>query len=173
MTSAPSGRVVGRLALSAGAAAVQSEFNLFEGDPVLAERAASLGWAFLARSALAMGLLGGKYRLDGIDTPDDVRAVTPHWDYFRAGSMARYLRARDSVLDILTAGGRTPVQGALGYLWAKSTAMVPIPGVRTVAQAVENAAALNFGPLDAAGVREIDTLAPATMAKRNDAAEAP
>ena len=43
--------------------------------------------------------------------------------------------------------GVHPRQGALGWLWARSEATIPIPGFKTVAQVEENAAALHFGPL--------------------------
>ena len=46
--------------------------------------------------------------------------------------------------------------GALCYLWGLG--VVPIPGARTPEQAVENAAALRFGPLCDDVVAEIDTL---------------
>jgi aryl-alcohol dehydrogenase-like predicted oxidoreductase len=50
------------------------------------------------------------------------------------------------------------VQGALGWLWARSSTTVPIPGFRTAAQVEENAKAMAFGPLDGAQLRGIDVL---------------
>ena len=58
----------------------------------------------------------------------------------------------------MTVGGRTLVQGALGYLWTVDPAIIPLPGVRTVEQAEENAAALAFGPLPADAASEITAL---------------
>jgi aryl-alcohol dehydrogenase-like predicted oxidoreductase len=52
----------------------------------------------------------------------------------------------DRVRDLLTTGGRTLVQGSLGYLWELD---LSVPGVRTPAQAAENVQALTFGPLPA------------------------
>jgi aryl-alcohol dehydrogenase-like predicted oxidoreductase len=64
----------------------------------------------------------------------------------------------DEIRGILTSNGRTLAQGALAWLWGRSERTVPIPGVRTVAQAEENVAALPFGPLTPAQVAEIHTL---------------
>jgi len=54
--------------------------------------------------------------------------------------------------------GRTPAQGALGWLLARSPRTVPIPGIRTVAQAEQNAVALQLGPLTPAQLAEISQL---------------
>ena len=39
------------------------------------------------------------------------------------------------------------MQGAIGWLWARSPAAVPIPGFKTPAQVEENVGAIRFGPL--------------------------
>jgi aryl-alcohol dehydrogenase-like predicted oxidoreductase len=66
------------------------------------------------------------------------------------------LRRVESLRDILTSEGRTPAQGALAWLWARSPRTVPIPGFRTVAQAEENAGALAKGPLTAGQMTEVE-----------------
>jgi aryl-alcohol dehydrogenase-like predicted oxidoreductase len=50
------------------------------------------------------------------------------------------------------------VQGALAWIWARSPAAIPIPGFKTVAQAVENARAMEQGPLTAAQAAEVARL---------------
>jgi aryl-alcohol dehydrogenase-like predicted oxidoreductase len=56
----------------------------------------------------------------------------------------------------------TNSQGALGWLLARGDRTIPVPGVRTVAQAEQNAAAIQKGPLPAAAMTEIAAiLAPA------------
>ena len=60
---------------------------------------------------------------------------------------------------MLTADGRTLVQGALGWIWARSERTIPIPGFKTVAQVEENAGALAHGPLAADAHAEIDDAA--------------
>jgi aryl-alcohol dehydrogenase-like predicted oxidoreductase len=77
--------------------------------------------------------------------------------YFRDGRIApEYAGRLDAVRELLRSGGRTLTQGALGWLWAKSSRTLPIPGFRTVAQVEENAGALDKGPLPASVMAEID-----------------
>ena len=62
-----------------------------------------------------------------------------------------WLARLDAVREVLASGGRTLAQGALGWLLARSPRTVPIPGIRTVAQAEQNAGALRLGPLPTSG----------------------
>jgi aryl-alcohol dehydrogenase-like predicted oxidoreductase len=79
--------------------------------------------------------------------------------YFKNGQPnPEFLKQRDAVRDILTSDGRTVAQGALAWLWAHSPKTIPIPGFRTVAQVEENCRAMEFGPLNAAQMREIDAI---------------
>ena len=90
---------------------------------------------------------------------DDVRANQPWVGYFASGRPAPAWLARlDAIREVLTSGGRTPAQGALGWLLARSPRAIPIPGIRTVAQAEQNAAALHLGALPAAQLAEIARL---------------
>lgn len=114
----------------------------------------------LARSPLAMGLLGGRYSAQSRFSADNVRGSGHAWvKYFRDGQPApEFLRQLDAVREILTSGGRSVAQGALAYLWGKSDRVVPIPGFKSTAQALENATAMQHGPLPAASIRELDAL---------------
>jgi aryl-alcohol dehydrogenase-like predicted oxidoreductase len=79
--------------------------------------------------------------------------------YFKDGKPnPEWTQKRDAIRDILTSGGRTVAQGALAWLWARSPQTLPIPGFRTVAQVEENAGAMQFGPLTAEQMQEIDGL---------------
>jgi len=127
--------------------AVQQQFNVFGGDGETLAIAEEHGLASIARSPLAMGLLTGKYDPGHRPAPGDVRLDTPWWDYFDDGTMDEWLARIAAVRDQLTADGRTLGQGALGWLLARSPALIPIPGFRTVAQVEENAAAGELGPL--------------------------
>jgi aryl-alcohol dehydrogenase-like predicted oxidoreductase len=64
----------------------------------------------------------------------------------------------DQIKQILTTEGRTLGQGALAWIWARSDKTVPIPGFKTVAQVQENAGAMQFGPLSAGQMAEIDRI---------------
>jgi aryl-alcohol dehydrogenase-like predicted oxidoreductase len=106
--------------------------------------------AAINRGPLAMGLLTGKYGPDTKIPADDVRGKkSPGWmKYFKNGKPSPdWMSMRDATLDILTSNGRTVAQGALAWIWARTTQTIPIPGFRTVKQVEENARAMEFGPL--------------------------
>lgn len=140
-------------------AAVQHEMNVLADDPDMLAVCDAFDLASVNRGPLAMGLLTGKYGSADQVPGDDVRANAPWMRYFSGGRPApRWLARLDAVRDVLTSGGRTPAQGALGWLLARSPRTVPIPGIRTVAQAGQNAAALQLGPLSPAQMTEISEL---------------
>jgi aryl-alcohol dehydrogenase-like predicted oxidoreductase len=79
--------------------------------------------------------------------------------YFKDGRpVPQWLDRLAAVREVLTSGGRTLTQGALAWIWARSDRTVPIPGIRTVRQAEENAAAMEAGPLSAEQLAEIDRI---------------
>ncbi|MEO3752284.1 aldo/keto reductase [Streptomyces sp. B6B3] len=144
--------------------AVQLNANVFEDAPELFALCAELDLAAVIRGPLAMGVLTGKYAGAPGSAPalagGDIRAQPPEWlRFFADGRLKPEWRDRfDAVREVLTSEGRTPAQGALAWLWARSPHAVPIPGVRTVAQAEENAGALAFGPLANEQLRQVDAL---------------
>jgi aryl-alcohol dehydrogenase-like predicted oxidoreductase len=88
-----------------------------------------------------------------------VRASQLWVEYFRDGRPApEWLARLDAIRAVLSGGGRTPAQGALCWLLARSPRALPIPGIRTVAQAGQNAAAMSFGPLRDDEMAEIGRL---------------
>lgn len=140
--------------------AVQHRLNLFEDAPEMVALCEAHDLASINRSPLVMGLLSGKYSAESKFAADDIRSSkTYRPSYFVDGGPNPEMLARvESIRDILTSKGRTVAQGALAWLLARSEQAVPIPGIRTVKQAVENAAAMQFGPLDAAQMSEIESL---------------
>jgi aryl-alcohol dehydrogenase-like predicted oxidoreductase len=118
-----------------------------------------LGLASINRGPLAMGLLTGKYKADSRLADNDVRGENaPSWmRYFVDGKPnPAWLEKIDAVRAVLTGSGRTLAQGALAWFWARSDHTIPIPGFKSVAQVEENCKAMQFGPLTADQVREID-----------------
>ncbi len=149
------------LAVYAGsdrASTVQTQVNVFGWIEATLATARENDWAVLARSPLAMGMLSGKYAIDRRPVPGDVRLDTPWWDYFDTETMPAWLARLDAVRDLLTVDGRTLIQGAIGYVLALDPLLIPLPGIRTVAQAEENASVLAVGPLPAAETAEITRL---------------
>ncbi|PZG16861.1 aldo/keto reductase [Nonomuraea aridisoli] len=141
-------------------AAVQHQLNVLNDTPEMLAACDAHDLASVNRGPLAMGLLSGKYGPDTRLPMDDVRGDSPQWmTYFADGRPApEFLAKLDAIRDVLTSGGRTLAQGALAWLLARSERTVPIPGIRTVAQAEQNAGALQHGPLDEAQLRQIDEL---------------
>ena len=106
-----------------------------------------------------MGLLTGKFTSNSTLPKNDVRGqLSPSWMvYFKDGKPnPDWLKRLDAIRQILTSNGRTLAQGALAWLWARSPQTLPIPGFRTVAQVEENAGAMQFGPLTAEQMQEIE-----------------
>src|SRR5215468_3088152 len=151
-----------RVAAFAGGAhyaAVQHPLNVLADAPAMLAACDAHDLASINNGPLAMGLLTGKYGPASRLPADDVRANQPWVGYFTGGRPAPAWLARlDAIREVLTSGGRTLAQGALGWLLARSPRTVPIPGIRTLAQAEQNAAALRLGPLPAAHMAEIARL---------------
>jgi aryl-alcohol dehydrogenase-like predicted oxidoreductase len=139
-------------AQGAHGAAIQHDLNVVRGAPDMLALCAQLNLASINRSPLARGALTGKYSQHTTFAENDVRRDQWSWDTFFAPT----LRQLDALRDILTSDGRTLTQGALAWIWAVSERTVPIPGIRNVQQAQENIAAMRFGPLNAAQMRQID-----------------
>ena len=139
----------------------QNQMNVFNDAAEMTALCIELNLASINRGPLAMGLLSGKYAKDSVLPADDVRGPNaPSWmSYFKNGKPNPEMMVKlDAVREILQAGGRSLVQGALAWLWARSPKTIPIPGFKTVAQAEENAAAMGFGPLKDEAMAEIDRL---------------
>lgn len=139
---------------------VQHELNVLRDTPEMLAFIEAQGWASINRGPLAMGLISDKYGPDSALPDDDVRGIEPEWmRYFRDGRPApEWLARRDAIREILASGGRSPVQGALAWIWARSPATIPIPGCRTAEQVGQNADALSFGALSSSEMTAIDEI---------------
>ncbi len=129
---------------------IQLQLNVLDDNPAMIAFCEKHNLAAINRGPLAMGLLTEKYSPDTKIQADDVRGPkSPEWmKYFRNGQPnPEWMRMRDATLEILTSKGRTVAQGALAWIWARTTQTIPIPGFRTVKQVEENAGAMEFGPL--------------------------
>ena len=111
--------------------------------------------ASINRSPLGMGILTGKFFGKDNDLPED--DIRHDWN-FKEGEIADIVQQVENLKEILTSDGRTLAQGALGWLWARSEATIPIPGFKSVAQVTENAKAMEFGPLTKSQMEEIAAL---------------
>ena len=134
--------------------AIQHDLNVVLDAPEMLALCEELNLASVNRSALARGALSGKYTKDTVFPQNDVRTDSWSQDHFFAPTLSQL----DAVRGILTSNGRSLVQGALAWIWARSEKTIPIPGFKTVAQVEENAKAMEFGPLTSAQLKEIDVV---------------
>jgi len=132
---------------------IQHAANVLEPAAAMFAMTGEGGLTSLARSPLLMGFLSDKYDKDVHFVETDVRSHA-----FKSDRIGQIVANRDKIREILTSNGRSVVQGALAWLWALGGHIVPIPGIRTEAQAVENAAAMSYGPLTDAQMAEIGQL---------------
>ncbi len=123
--------------------AMQHAFNVLQGNEAMLAAVERNGLTSLCRGPLAMGLLTDKWRERDTVPPDDLRSS---WDQ-AAGTVPLMLQMVAEIREILIQDGRSLPQGALGWLWARSDAAIPIPGFRSEAQVIENATAIEKGPL--------------------------
>jgi aryl-alcohol dehydrogenase-like predicted oxidoreductase len=141
--------------------AVQHRLNVLQDAPELLALCEESDLVSINRSPLAMGLLTGRHSAGRVLAAGDIRNSPPEWlTGFSAGAGAdtEWVRRVEALRDILTSDGRTPAQGALAWIWARSPCTVPIPGFRSVAQAEDNAGAIAKGPLASEQLAEIDRI---------------
>lgn len=132
--------------------AIQHDLNVVLDAPDMLKLCEELNLASINRSPLARGALSGKYNKDTVFPQNDVRTDTWSRDHFFTPTLDQL----DSIREILTSDGRTLVQGALAWIWARSEKTIPIPGFKTVAQVEENTKAMELGPLTTEQMKEID-----------------
>jgi aryl-alcohol dehydrogenase-like predicted oxidoreductase len=143
-----------------GFLAIQHAMNVFYRADMLVPALEQKGLLSINRSPLAMGVLGGKHDASTRFDPGEVRGRTASWmAYFVDGRIRPEYAARlASVRELLQSDGRTLVQGALCWLWARSAQTLPIPGFRNVDQVKDIAGTLLFEPLNDSVMAEIETL---------------
>jgi aryl-alcohol dehydrogenase-like predicted oxidoreductase len=141
--------------------AFQFQMNVLDDAELMVKFCEKYGMTGINRGPLAMGLLTGKFRSDSTFTADDVRGSNaPSWmKYFKDGKPnSDWLQKMEHIREILTANGRTVVQGALAWILGRSKLTIPIPGFKTVSQVEENCNTLHSDPLNSSQIREINTI---------------
>ncbi|WP_274365476.1 aldo/keto reductase [Paenibacillus thermotolerans] len=140
--------------------AIQHGLNVLLDHPQMIDVCERLELTSINNAPLAMGLLSGKFDRSSFISKDDVRGAGHEWAvYFKNGKpVPDFMDRLDAVKEILTSNGRTLVQGALAWLWGRSAATVPIPGLKTINQLEEAAKAMEFGPLTNRDMAEIRML---------------
>lgn len=134
--------------------AVQARLNVLVDAPETIALCEELDLAFLNKSPLNAGLLSGKYDTSATFPENDSR----HGIDFSQERIANALERIQKVGEVLRSDGRTMVQGALAWNWARSDRTLPIPGFKNVKQATENAGAMAFGALNEAQMQQIEDI---------------
>ncbi len=138
---------------------VEQNLNIFDGDLDLLALCDEMNLASVNRGPLGMGILTGKFSETSSFKDDDVRKHAQWFGGLKNGRPNKeWLDALAAIKEVLTSNGRTPAQGALAWIWAKSRRTIPIPGFKTVKQVEDNAGAMEFGPLTNEQLNEIDKL---------------
>ena len=65
---------------------------------------------------------------------------------------------KKSLKEILTSDGRNIVQGLIGWLWARSSITIPIPGFSSKKQLKELLESIKYGPLNPEQMSEIEKI---------------
>jgi len=150
----------GLFAKRSNCSAIQHTLNIFDDAPQLINLCERQSLASINRSPLAMGFLSGKFTAESLLSKDDVRGAGHSWvTIFKNGKpLPEFLKKLDSVKEILTSNGRTLTQGALAWIWGRSSCTIPIPGFKTTKQVEDNAKAMDFGPLSQDQMDEIEQI---------------
>jgi aryl-alcohol dehydrogenase-like predicted oxidoreductase len=133
--------------------AVEHRLNIMMDAPEMLALCDEQDLASINRIPLAMGMLSGRWTASTQLPEDDWRS-----EFFTVPEFLRDLEKVRAMDQVLTQDGRSYVQGALGWIWARSPRTVPVPGFRTLAQVEEDAGALRLGPLSGAQMEEIRRL---------------
>lgn len=133
---------------------IQFRLNLLHDDPEMRGILTAAGLAGINKDPLNKGILTGKFRSPTGFPADDLRSRID----FSEDWVVKRLQLVEDLRPVLTDGGRTMAQGALAYIWAVDPNLIPIPGIRTPAQAAENAGAMRYGPLSADQKAEVDRI---------------
>jgi aryl-alcohol dehydrogenase-like predicted oxidoreductase len=135
-------------------ASIQHYLNILMDHPAALAVCEQNGVASINKTPLLMGVLTGKFTPGVTFGKDDVRS----WWNNEPERLEKRVETVARLREVLTAGGRTLAQGALGWIWARSKITIPIPGFRNEKQVEENAGALAFGPLSSQQMAEINQI---------------
>jgi aryl-alcohol dehydrogenase-like predicted oxidoreductase len=133
--------------------AVEHRLNIIMDAPEMLALCNEYDLASINRIPLAMGMLSGRWTASTQLPEDDRRS-----QFFEIPKFLDDLEAVRSMSEVLTRDGRSYVQAALGWIWARSPRAVPVPGFRTIAHVEEDAEAMRLGPLRVEQMEEIQRL---------------
>jgi aryl-alcohol dehydrogenase-like predicted oxidoreductase len=122
--------------------AVEHRLNILHDATEMLELCDEEDLASVNRVPLLIGMLTGRWHR-GDSLPEDDRRS----DWFRDEEFSTLLDRAEAIRPLVTEGGRSYVQGAIGWIWARHPRAIPVPGFRSVEQVEELVGAMRFGPL--------------------------
>jgi aryl-alcohol dehydrogenase-like predicted oxidoreductase len=133
---------------------IQFRLNAIFDNLEMRQLCAQFNLAGINKDPLNKGILTGKFSRESNFAENDFRRGTD----FSQGEFSRRLELVEALREVFTAEGRSMAQGALAYIWGLDERMLPIPGFKSVQQVKDNAGALEFGPLTAAQVGQVQAI---------------
>ncbi len=122
--------------------AIEHRLNVFNDNEAILDLCREQNLASLNRVPLLMGVLTGRWSSESKLEEGDPRAI-----WFEQEGFLKVLTCAQQIEPYLTSEGRSYVQGALGWIWARSPLTIPLPGFRNMEQMRVLVQALQFGPL--------------------------
>jgi len=125
--------------------AIEHRLNVFNDNAAMLDLCREQDLASLNRVPLLMGVLTGRWSPETKLEDGD-----PRVQWFEHEEFLKVLACAQQIEPYLTTGGRSYVQGALGWIWARSPLTIPLPGFRNMEQMQALVQAQLFGhlPLD-------------------------
>jgi len=122
--------------------AIEHRLNVFNDNAAMLDLCREQDLASLNRVPLLMGVLTGRWSPETKLAEGDPRA-----QWFTQEGFLKVLACAQQIEPYLASDGRSYVQGALGWIWARSPLTIPLPGFRNMEQMQELVQARQFGPL--------------------------
>jgi len=122
--------------------AIEHRLNVFNDNAAMLDLCREQDLASLNRVPLLAGVLTGRWSPETRLEEGDPRA-----QWFEQEESLRLLACAQQIEPYLTSDGRSYVQGALRWIWARSPVTIPLPGFRNMEQMQELVQARQFGPL--------------------------
>ncbi len=122
--------------------AIEHRLNVFNDNAAMLDLCREQDLASLNRGPLLMGVLTGRWSPETKLEENDPRA-----QWFEQEEFLKVLACTQQIKPYLTSDGRAYVQGALGWIWARSPLTIPLPGFRNLEQIQALVQAWQFGPL--------------------------
>jgi aryl-alcohol dehydrogenase-like predicted oxidoreductase len=122
--------------------AIEHRLNVFNDNAAMLDLCRDHDLASLNRVPLLMGVLTGRWSPETKLEEGDPRA-----QWFEDEGFLKLLACAQQIEPYLTSDGRSYVQGALGWIWARSPLTIPLPGFRNMEQMQALVQARQFGPL--------------------------